>query len=140
EANRLAKAYQSATKALERDNQDRYVWKTFGQAAFHLERFSEVFQRLDRAYPEQKPDWAKALLLNAVKYQTRWQAEQKLRLAEEQADDLPRVRFVVEHRRFERTPKGESTGKIENTGQGELILELFEDQAPITVANFLNLV
>jgi predicted Zn-dependent protease len=60
EANQLAKAYQSAGKALDRDNHDRYVWMAFGQAAFHTEHFAEVIERLERAFPEQKPDWVKA--------------------------------------------------------------------------------
>ena len=46
--------------------------------------------------------------------------ELQLRQAEAKADDLPRVTLV--------------------TDQGEIILELFENQAPHTVANFINLV
>ncbi len=140
EANQFEKAYQAAAKALAGDDKDRYIWKTFGQAAFHLERFNEVLDRLGRAFPGQAPDWAQALRLKALQHQTHWQAEQKLRLEEAKADDLPRVRIVVEHRRFARDPEGRAKGKIEKTGTGEFILELFEDQAPATVANFLSLV
>jgi hypothetical protein len=75
-----------------------------------------------------------------VEYLARWQTEQKLRLAEERADNLPRVRIVVEHRQFAKGPKGRASGQIESTGSGEIIIELFEDQAPAAVANFLALV
>ncbi len=50
----------------------------------------------------------------------RWQKEQKIREAEAAADNLPRV-------------------KIE-TSKGTIVIELFEDQAPIATANFLTLV
>lgn len=49
-----------------------------------------------------------------------WKQEQALRKAEEKAGDLPRVLF--------------------KTTQGEIELELFENEAPNTVANFISLV
>ena len=49
-----------------------------------------------------------------------WEAELKLREAEAEADDLPRV-------------------KIETTA-GDFVVELFENEAPETVGNFVNLV
>jgi len=49
-----------------------------------------------------------------------WKAEQEYRSDEAQRDDLPRVRI--------------------ETDKGEFVLELFEDDAPNTVANFLQLV
>ena len=54
------------------------------------------------------------------KYRKTWAAEQKIRAAEAEADDLPRVRL--------------------ETSQGEMMVELFENEAPNTVANFVNLV
>ena len=50
----------------------------------------------------------------------RWEREKAIRDAEAQADNLPRV-------------------KIE-TSKGTIIVELFEDQAPIATANFITLV
>lgn len=47
-------------------------------------------------------------------------AEQKIRDAEALADDLPRVRMT--------------------TSKGDIVIELFENEAPIAVANFLTLV
>lgn len=49
----------------------------------------------------------------------RWEDEQKLRSAEAKADDLPRVKLT--------------------TTKGDITLELFENEAPNTVANFVNL-
>ena len=49
-----------------------------------------------------------------------WTKEQELRRAEAKANDLPRVRL--------------------KTTKGDLILELFENDAPNTVANFISLV
>lgn len=49
-----------------------------------------------------------------------WAAEQAIRATEEKADNLPRVKLT--------------------TTKGEIVLELFEDQAPQAVANFITLV
>jgi cyclophilin family peptidyl-prolyl cis-trans isomerase len=53
-------------------------------------------------------------------YRQWWETEAKLRAAEAAADDLPRVKLT--------------------TTKGEITLELFENEAPQTVANFLTLV
>ena len=53
-------------------------------------------------------------------YKTFWDKENDIRSAEEAADDLPRVQF--------------------KTSKGDLVLELFENEAPNTVANFIELV
>jgi cyclophilin family peptidyl-prolyl cis-trans isomerase len=54
------------------------------------------------------------------RYQPKWQREQKLRAAEAKADDLPRVKL--------------------KTTQGDISVELFENEARNTVANFISLV
>jgi peptidyl-prolyl cis-trans isomerase B (cyclophilin B) len=48
-----------------------------------------------------------------------WREEQELRAAEAEADDLPRATI--------------------DTARGRIVVELFEDQAPNTVANFISL-
>lgn len=53
-------------------------------------------------------------------YPELWEKEQKIREAEAKADDLPRVKLI--------------------TSKGEIVVELFENEAPQTVANFLTLV
>ena len=49
-----------------------------------------------------------------------WKREQELRAAEAKADDLPRVKLT--------------------TTKGDIVLELFENEAPQTVGNFVSLV
>lgn len=49
-----------------------------------------------------------------------WEEEKKLRAAEAEADDLPQVELI--------------------TTQGTIIIELFENEAPETVGNFISLV
>ncbi len=49
-----------------------------------------------------------------------WKKELELRAAEAKADDLPRVKF--------------------ETAKGDIVLELYENEAPNTVANFVDLV
>jgi cyclophilin family peptidyl-prolyl cis-trans isomerase len=53
-------------------------------------------------------------------YNKAWPKEQEIRAGEAEADDLPRVLLV--------------------TNKGEIELELFENEAPNTVANFISLV
>ncbi|MHC4447914.1 MAG: peptidylprolyl isomerase [Planctomycetota bacterium] len=49
-----------------------------------------------------------------------WEQEQAIRQAEAEADDLPRVELTLDH--------------------GRIVVELFENEAPNTVANFITLV
>lgn len=50
----------------------------------------------------------------------KWKVEQEKRAAEAKADDLPRIEMV--------------------TNKGKMVIELFENEAPNTVANFVSLV
>jgi len=136
--NQLARAFESASKALDRDSQDRYVWNAFTLAALHYERFANLVERLDETFPDRSPPWAAEIKSEAKRLQARWEVELKQRSLDEKAD-LPRVRFLVRHRHFVLGADGKQT-KIENTGDGEVVVELFEDQAPLTVGNFISLV
>jgi cyclophilin family peptidyl-prolyl cis-trans isomerase len=49
-----------------------------------------------------------------------WEQEEKIRAAEAKADDLPRVKLT--------------------TSKGDIVIELFENEAPNAVANFISLV
>jgi cyclophilin family peptidyl-prolyl cis-trans isomerase len=140
ESNLADEAFRYAAKALDVDGRDRYAWDAFIQAAYTLDRFGEAAARLDEVFGDHKPAWAETLWKDTVAWRTRWQAEQKQRRAEAKANDLPRVRLIIEHRRFARDARGVALTTVESTGRGEVIVELFEDQAPATVANFLNLV
>jgi cyclophilin family peptidyl-prolyl cis-trans isomerase len=68
----------------------------------------------------------KELLAKAKKYQSAWQTEKTIREAEAKANDLPRVKFSI----------------VDAAGRpvGDVVLELFENEAPNTVANFISLV
>jgi len=59
-------------------------------------------------------------LADLDKFRRLWASEQKIRAAEAEADDLPRVQL--------------------QTGKGTIVLELFENETPNTVANFIHLV
>jgi cyclophilin family peptidyl-prolyl cis-trans isomerase len=54
------------------------------------------------------------------KYQQLWTAEKEIRAAEAKADDLPRVKL--------------------STSKGDIVIELFENEAPTATANFITLV
>jgi cyclophilin family peptidyl-prolyl cis-trans isomerase len=140
EANRFEDAYRRANSALDQYERDRYVWGVFKQTALANNKFDAVSERLVRAFPTGLPAWAKPLQREAAVLQTKWEAEQQVRRAEALAGDLPRVRLVIEHRRFARDDKGNPLTTIESTGHGEIVLELFENEAPLTVANFIDLV
>jgi cyclophilin family peptidyl-prolyl cis-trans isomerase len=140
EANQFEEALVTARQALDVEGQDWHAWDAFTRAAFYLERYGEVVSGLQKAFPGRQPDWVAKIRSEAAARQLRSQAEQRRREADARADNLPRVRLVIEHRRFARDEHGAPLTKIESTGRGEVLLELFEDQAPASVANFLSLV
>jgi cyclophilin family peptidyl-prolyl cis-trans isomerase len=140
EANRFADANRLAEEALDWANQDRYVWKIFGRIAFSSNRFDAVRDRLGRAFPNGLPAWGEAIRKKADELQRMWDAEQAIRQSEAKADDLPRVRMVIEHRRFAKDADGKPLTTIESTGREEVVVELFENEAPQSVANFIDLV
>lgn len=63
---------------------------------------------------------AKQFLSHIKQYQEMWKTERELQEAEAKADDLPRV--------------------VLKTTKGDIVVELFENEAPNTVANFISLV
>ena len=64
--------------------------------------------------------YGKELEPNVAEYKDLWAKEQAIREAEAKADDLPRVKLT--------------------TTKGVIVLELFENEAPETVGNFVSLV
>jgi cyclophilin family peptidyl-prolyl cis-trans isomerase len=90
-------------------------------ACLTLSRLDEADQWLERA----RAAGADAgrlddLEAEVARCRPKWEAERKAREKDAQADDLPRVRLT--------------------TSQGPIVIELFEDEAPNTVANFISLV
>jgi cyclophilin family peptidyl-prolyl cis-trans isomerase len=106
-----------------------------GLAAFATNHFDEVSDLLKaagekgqmQASPQGASEFQQRTLQNAGQamsvldeYKGFWAEEQKIRAAEAAADDLPRVKL--------------------KTNKGDIVIELFENEAPNTVANFINLV
>ncbi len=124
------------------DNKQLYVWgflaaymtNDYDLAAQYLAKASEsgALQEIaDAAGKDPKQDPEAGLmqgvmdLLQATagmldEYRANWAKESEIRAAEAKADDLPRVKLT--------------------TTKGEITLELFENEAPQSVASFLTLV
>jgi cyclophilin family peptidyl-prolyl cis-trans isomerase len=92
---------------------------------YSLNAFPAAVARLGEAMAKEgrlEPSLAREVrrTLDAAKTkQGEWDEEQKKRAAEAKADDLPRVRL--------------------KTSRGEIVVELFENEAPNAVANFIDL-
>jgi cyclophilin family peptidyl-prolyl cis-trans isomerase len=92
------------------------------------EQYLQKVQQLPGEANQQPADAAKNDALGLVgkfaslldQYREHWAKESAIRAAEAKADDLPRVKLT--------------------TTKGEITLELFENEAPQSVANFLTLV
>jgi cyclophilin family peptidyl-prolyl cis-trans isomerase len=96
-----------------------------GLCLMALNQFAEAVPRLEEAAgkagrltPSLEQE-VKATLETAKKKKLEWEEESKMRDAEAKADDLPRVKLV--------------------TSKGDVVVELFENEAPNTVANFIDL-
>ncbi len=90
-------------------------------AAFMLSRLDEAEAWIAKAAAAgANPDRIAELRDGMAKSRDKVDAEMKRRAADAAADDLPRVKL--------------------ETSAGDLLVELFEDDAPNTVANFVNLV
>lgn len=92
-----------------------------GMAFFATNDFDEAEKYLKLAEAANDIDQNGKRNLRAIdRYRQLWEREQKIRAAEEKADNLPRVKLV--------------------TSKGDIVIELFENEAPIATANFLSLV
>ncbi len=97
------------------------VYALAGVAAFATNDFDLAEKFLKTAQEKGAIDQVGLQYLNEIpNYRQLWAEEQKLRTAEAEADDLPRV--------------------LLKTNQGDITIELFENEAPNTVANFISLV
>lgn len=93
-----------------------------GASHFAIHNFAKAKELLSRAKKENTLDQRSGApyLDRCDDYIEYWKKEKKIRAAEAKADDLPRVVF--------------------ETTKGRIVLELFENEAPNTVANFIDLV
>jgi cyclophilin family peptidyl-prolyl cis-trans isomerase len=92
-----------------------------GSAAFHADDYSTAESYLTRAQKAGKLGTTGRQLLAELPAQKQaWEKEQEIRAKEAAADDLPRVKL--------------------ETSKGTMLVELYENEAPETVGNFVNLV
>lgn len=92
-----------------------------GVAAFATDDYGTAEKELKRAESAGKLGENGRKLLDEIdNYKKYWQEEQEIRKKEAAANDLPRVRLT--------------------TSKGDIVVELFENEAPETVGNFISLV
>ena len=114
-------ALKTARAMAEAGNTNGKLYNLLGIAAFGCNEFELADKYLQEADREGTLTQEGENFLPLAKENLElWQAEQTLRQAEAEADDLPRVKL--------------------ETSEGDIILELFENEAPETVGNFVSLV
>ena len=103
------------------------LYKYAGIVAYFRDDFAEAETLLTKAVEAKVSDMVASHLLpvsatleDAKVAKELWQTELAIRQAEAEKDDLPRVKLELE--------------------QGNIVLELYENEAPETVGNFVNLV
>lgn len=138
--NHFRDAYRDASKAVAEAPKGEDAWEIYARAGFALEHFVEVLKNIDLTFPGDSPPWASLIRRSAEQLQKSWLRELAQRLRDQRQGDLPIVRLLVEHRKFAAPGDGTQAEATKVTGRGEVEIELFEDQAPATVANFIHLV
>ncbi len=114
-----ARAYELASLVGEHRQPDPQVLNIAFQACIAMQdyqRADRILKRLERM----KVPITKEFMTHYEAGKKFWEMELAKRVQEEQAEDLPRVKL--------------------ETDLGEIVLELFENEAPQTVANFISLV
>ncbi|MBN1853434.1 MAG: peptidylprolyl isomerase [Pirellulales bacterium] len=97
------------------------MYNACGVAAYAVNEFDLAEQHLLAAKERNAlDDVGRSCLQSIPYYKEAWEKEKAIRAAEQSAGDLPRVVLA--------------------TSQGDMELELFENEAPNTVANFISLV
>lgn len=118
---RFKLAYELLKRLKESGSEYPQLDAMLGNAAVFANQFVDAKAAMLRAQ-EQKilgPE-GQSWLKQADTLQQLWEKEQKIRRQEAEADDLPRV--------------------LLHTTQGDIVIELYENEAPDTVANFIYLV
>jgi len=120
-AKRFAEVASVADKLVEAKDANSRIVILDGLAHLYLSDFDRALVLAQRAAPATAfSEEAAKFLKDCSEYVEFWKQEQQIRAQEKQADDLPRV--------------------LLKTAKGEIVLELFENEAPNTVANFISLV
>jgi cyclophilin family peptidyl-prolyl cis-trans isomerase len=100
---------------------DKTIYNTAAIAAYVLNDFEKAEEYFKIAQDSGTlTEYGRELEGTVADYKDLWVEEQKLREAEAAKNDLPRVKL--------------------KTTKGDIVIELFEDQAPDTVGNFVSLV
>src|SRR5262245_10569601 len=106
---------------IERQCPDNHIYDSAAIAAFVLNDYDQAEKYFKAANDfNVLSSYGKELEPSLKEYRELWEKEKAIREAEEKADDLPRVKLT--------------------TTKGVIVLELFENEAPETVGNFISLV
>ena len=138
--NHFQEAYRDAAKAVAEDPKGQDAWEIYARSGFAMERFVEVLKNIDLTFPGDTPPWATTIRRSAEQLQKSWLHELEQRLHDQRQGNLPVVRLIIEHRKFAAPGDGTQAESTKVVGRGEVDIELFEDQAPATVNNFIHLV
>lgn len=117
------RGFQLLKPLIDSGSQDPIVYQFAALAAFGSDRFDltqEWLKKLRADGVELRIELLRRSLPELAQRIADWKEEEAIRAAEAEKDDLPRVKF--------------------ETTAGDIIIELYEDQAPNTVANFISLV
>ncbi len=99
---------------------EKILYDLAGAAAYAMEDFALAEQYLQQAQDLGVLSVGADFRPYVADLKEAWQKEQEIRKQEAEADDLPRVRL--------------------QTNKGDIVVELFENEAPDTVGNFVSLV
>jgi cyclophilin family peptidyl-prolyl cis-trans isomerase len=122
EENRFADVIELADRLVEAKDVNPRLLIIDSMAHFYsndFEKAKELSQRAAKVDPDSAAG-AESFAKNCDEQVGFWKKELEIRAKEAKADDLPRVLF--------------------KTNKGDIVLELFENEAPNTVANFISLV
>jgi len=116
EALRLAKFL------IDNGSENKAIYAAAAQAAVNANEFETAVKyfKLAKEAGVLSPTVGDQQIAITEEFMPKWKKEQAIRAAEAKADDLPRVKIT--------------------TNKGDIVLELFENEAPNTVANFIALV
>jgi cyclophilin family peptidyl-prolyl cis-trans isomerase len=114
-------AYRIAKLMLDAGSTDKRLFPKAGVAAYVTENLDDAKKYLELARQEGTLDERGLNYLREFdEHRAKWNREKEIRAAEAKADDLPRV--------------------LLKTNRGDITIELFENEAPNAVANFISLV
>lgn len=111
---------EASTRLIDGGSKLTILFKAAARSAVTVGDFDLAKRLFEFIDDEQLEDADKTLEFLLDQYKEQFLVEQEIRKREEERDDLPRVKLV--------------------TTQGDVVLELFLDQAPSTVSHFIGLV